>query len=161
MDDVAGTLAAARDAYRRRDWAAARERFRSARAAGELAAADLDALGDAAWWLTFTGYDLAPDAIARARSEAAGLANARFEVRDAARLQVEEPLDVVFSFDAIHDQADPAAVLERIHDALGLGAAWREQAARTMVAEAGFGGVTVHEAPGDPMNAVFATSRPA
>ena len=34
---------------------------------------------------SFTGYDLAPDAIARARSEAAGLPNARFEVRDAAR----------------------------------------------------------------------------
>jgi tetratricopeptide (TPR) repeat protein len=51
MDDVAGTLVAARDAYRRGDWAAARERFLAARAAGELAAADLDALGDAAWWL--------------------------------------------------------------------------------------------------------------
>ena len=51
MDDVAGTLTAARDAHRRRDWAGARERFLAARAAGELAAADLDALGDAAWWL--------------------------------------------------------------------------------------------------------------
>jgi SAM-dependent methyltransferase len=157
---------------------------------------------------TFTGYDLAPDAIARARSEAAGLANARFEVRDAARLEVEEPLDVVFTFDAIHDQADPAAVLERIHAALvpgglfvmveprassdlsgnldsplapflygvstlhcmtvslaaggaGLGAAWGEQMALAMLAEAGFGEVTVHEAPGDPLNGVFVTSRPA
>ena len=51
MDDVAETLAAARDAYRRRDWVDARERFLAARAAGELAATDLDALGDAAWWL--------------------------------------------------------------------------------------------------------------
>jgi SAM-dependent methyltransferase len=157
---------------------------------------------------TFTGYDLAPDAIARARSEAAGLANARFEVRDAARLEVEEPLDVVLVFDAIHDQADPAAVLARIHAALrpggifvmveprassnlednlgsptapllyamstlhcmtvslasggaGLGTAWGEQRARAMLAEAGFGEVTVHEAPGDPLNAVFVTSRPA
>ena len=157
---------------------------------------------------TFIGYDLAPDAIARARSEAAGLANARFEVRDAARLEVEEPLDVVFTFDAIHDQADPAAVLERIHAALvpgglfvmveprassdlsgnldsplapflygvstlhcmtvslaaggaGLGAAWGEQVALAMLAEAGFGEVTVHEAPGDPLNGVFVTSRPA
>ena len=157
---------------------------------------------------TFTGYDLAPDAIARARSEAAGLANARFEVRDAARLEVEEPLDVVFTFDAIHDQADPAAVLERIHAALapggvfvmvepatssdlagnldsplapflygvstlhcmtvslagggaGLGAAWGEQVALAMLAEAGFGEATVHGAPGDPLNAVFVTSRPA
>jgi SAM-dependent methyltransferase len=67
---------------------------------------------------SFTGYDLAPDAIARARSEAAGLPNACFEVRGAARLEVEEPLDVVFTFDAAHDPADPVAVLERIHAAL-------------------------------------------
>jgi trans-aconitate methyltransferase len=47
---------------------------------------------------TFVGYDLAADAIARARSEAAaaGLANARFEVRDATRLAVTEPFDAVF-----------------------------------------------------------------
>jgi DNA-binding NarL/FixJ family response regulator len=51
MDDAARRLEAARDAHRRRDWAAAREGFAAARAAGELAAADLDALGDAAWWL--------------------------------------------------------------------------------------------------------------
>ena len=37
MEDVAGVLAAARDAYRRHDWAAARDRFGAARAAGELA----------------------------------------------------------------------------------------------------------------------------
>jgi len=159
---------------------------------------------------TFVGYDLAPDAIARARSEAAaaGLGNVRFEVRDAARLAVEEPFDVVFVFDAIHDQAEPAAVLTRIHAALapggsfvmveprassnlednlgnpfapmlyatstlhcmtvslasggaGLGAAWGEQAALALLAEAGFVEVTVHEAPGDPLNAVFVTSKPA
>jgi hypothetical protein len=115
---------------------------------------------------------------------------------------------VVFTFDAVHDQADPAAVLERIHAALvpgglfvmveprvssdlagnlgnplvpflygvstlhcmtvslaadgaGLGAAWGEQTALAMLADAGFGEVTVHEAPGDPLNAVFVTSRPA
>ena len=44
MEDVAGVLDAARDAYRRHDWAGARDRFGAARAAGELAAADLDAL---------------------------------------------------------------------------------------------------------------------
>ncbi len=155
----------------------------------------------------FVGYDLADDAIARARSEAAGLANARFEVRDAARLEVSQPFDVVFSFDAVHDQAAPAAVLERIFASLvpggtfvmveprassnleenlanpmapmlyatstlhcmtvslasggaGLGAAWGEQRARAMLAEAGFADVVVHEAPGDPINAVFVASRP-
>jgi SAM-dependent methyltransferase len=157
---------------------------------------------------TFVGYDLAADAVARARSEAAaaGLGNARFEVRDAAGLTVEEPFDVVFVFDAIHDQVDPAAVLARIHAALapggtfvmveprvssdlagnlanplapllysvstlhcltvslagggaGLGAAWGEERALAMLAEAGFGDVVVHDAPGDPLNGVFVAAR--
>jgi trans-aconitate methyltransferase len=155
---------------------------------------------------TFVGYDLAADAIARARSEAAGLANVRFEVRDAARLAAEQPFDVVFVFDAIHDQVAPAAVLERICAALapggtfvmveprasshlegnlanplapllysistlhcltvslagggaGLGTAWGEELARSMLAEAGFVDVAVHEAPGDPLNAVFVATR--
>ncbi len=42
----------------------------------------------------------------------------RFEVCDAARLEVDEPFDAVFVFDAIHDQVDPVGVLERIHAAL-------------------------------------------
>jgi len=49
--DGGGVLEEARDAFRHHDWAAARERFTAARSAGELAAADLDALADAAWWL--------------------------------------------------------------------------------------------------------------
>jgi SAM-dependent methyltransferase len=156
---------------------------------------------------TFVGYDLATDAIARARSEASGVANTRFEVRDVAGLTVEEPFDVVFVFDAIHDQVAPAAVLERIYAALapggqfvmveplvssdlagnlanpmapmlyavstlhcltvslagggtGLGAGWGEERARAMLAKAGFTGVVVHDAPGDPLNAVFVASRP-
>ena len=51
MDGVGEVLEAAREAYRRRDWPGARERFAAARAAGELTATDLDALADAAWWL--------------------------------------------------------------------------------------------------------------
>jgi SAM-dependent methyltransferase len=72
---------------------------------------------------TFTGYDIAEDAIERARAEAAemGLANARFEVRDVTRLPTDPPLDAVFAFDAIHDQADPAGVLRSVHDALVAG----------------------------------------
>jgi tetratricopeptide (TPR) repeat protein len=50
VDDTE-VLEAARDAYRRHDWAGARDRFRAARAAAELAPDDLDALADAAWWL--------------------------------------------------------------------------------------------------------------
>ena len=158
---------------------------------------------------TFVGYDLAEDAIALARTEAAaaGLTNARFEVRDAARLAVEQPFDVVFVFDAIHDQVAPAEVLDRIYEALapgglfvmveprassnlednltnplapwlysvstlhcmtvsladggaGLGTVWGEQQARRMLDDAGFGDVAVHEAPGDPTNAVFVTRKP-
>lgn len=69
---------------------------------------------------TFVGYDIAEDAIARARREAseAGVDNARFEVRDAATLTVDEPFDIVFVFDAIHDQVAPAQVLRNIHDML-------------------------------------------
>jgi SAM-dependent methyltransferase len=72
---------------------------------------------------TFTGYDLDEGAIGQARDEAAaaGLANVSFEVTDAAGLTVEQPFDVVFVFDAIHDQVDPAGVLDRIHAALAPG----------------------------------------
>jgi hypothetical protein len=41
----------------------------------------------------------------------------------------------------------------------GLGAAWGEELALAMLADAGFGEVTVHEAPGDPLNAVFVASK--
>jgi len=69
---------------------------------------------------TFTGYDLDEHAIARARAEAtgAGLKNVTFEVLDVARLTVATPVDVVFVFDALHDQVDPGAMLARIHDML-------------------------------------------
>jgi hypothetical protein len=113
----------------------------------------------------------------------------------------------VFVFNAIHDQAAPAVVLQRIHDALvpggtflmneprlssnlddnmenpmapfiyavstlhclsvslaedgaGLGTAFGEMTARQLLADAGFDEVAVHDAPGDPGNAVFITHRP-
>lgn len=68
----------------------------------------------------FTGYDLCSDAIAMARHEAdvRGLSNTQFEVRDVSRLEDVEAFDLVTAFDAIHDQADPAAVLRGIHRAL-------------------------------------------
>jgi SAM-dependent methyltransferase len=69
---------------------------------------------------TFTGYDLAADAIDRARAEAAawGLTNASFEVLDVATMPTDPPSTAVFAFDAIHDQADPAGVLSRVRAAL-------------------------------------------
>jgi SAM-dependent methyltransferase len=68
----------------------------------------------------FVGYDLAPDAIERARAEAAswGLANAEFEVLDVVELPTRPPVGAAFAFDAIHDQVDPAGVLARVFAAL-------------------------------------------
>jgi trans-aconitate methyltransferase len=75
---------------------------------------------------SFTGYDIAPDAIERARDEASrwGLPNASFAVRDVAQLPADPPFGAVFAFDAVHDQADPAGVLRRVHDALEPGGAF-------------------------------------
>jgi SAM-dependent methyltransferase len=158
---------------------------------------------------TFIGYDLDDEAVERGRSEAAerGLSNVTFEVCDVAGLRVDEPFDVVFVFDALHDQADPTGVLARIHGALvpggtlvmkeprvssnlednignpaaplvysvstlhcmtvslahggaGLGTAFGEQVARRLIAEAGFVDLVVHEAPGDPIDAVYVASTP-
>jgi SAM-dependent methyltransferase len=68
----------------------------------------------------FAGLDLSAEAIAAARTEAAeqGLRNVRFEVRDVADLDREGAFDLVTAFDAIHDQAEPAAVLAAIARAL-------------------------------------------
>ncbi len=67
----------------------------------------------------FAGFDLSPEAIAWARSEAEtrGLENLRFEVRDASdfdKTAEPEAFDLVTTFDAIHDQARPQAVLRGI-----------------------------------------------
>lgn len=69
---------------------------------------------------SFVGFDLAEDAIAAADAEAAayGLGNVRFERRDVATIDEVAVYDVVFAFDAIHDQADPARVLRNIRRSL-------------------------------------------
>ncbi|MGQ0843110.1 MAG: class I SAM-dependent methyltransferase [Sporichthyaceae bacterium] len=69
---------------------------------------------------TFVGFDFAADAVEAARAEAAsmGLTNVAFEVHDVTALPTDPPFDVVFAFDAIHDQRDPAAVLAAIHAVL-------------------------------------------
>jgi 2-polyprenyl-3-methyl-5-hydroxy-6-metoxy-1,4-benzoquinol methylase len=68
----------------------------------------------------FTGYDISEEAIARARTEAqeSGTTNVRFEVKDAASLDEVGRYDLITTFDAIHDQAKPAKVLEGIANAL-------------------------------------------
>jgi 2-polyprenyl-3-methyl-5-hydroxy-6-metoxy-1,4-benzoquinol methylase len=68
----------------------------------------------------FTGYDFSAEAIGVARKGAAeaGVSNLRFEIADVAQIDAEGTFDVAFSFDAIHDQADPEAVLANVHRAL-------------------------------------------
>jgi 2-polyprenyl-3-methyl-5-hydroxy-6-metoxy-1,4-benzoquinol methylase len=71
----------------------------------------------------FTGLDFSEEAIAAGAQEAArlGLTNATFESHNLAGPGMAEKratYDVITVFDAIHDQAQPARVLENIHRAL-------------------------------------------
>ncbi len=68
----------------------------------------------------FVGYDFSEEAIARARAEARelGTTNVRFEVKDAAKLDEEASYDLITTFDVVHDQARPAAVLKGIANGL-------------------------------------------
>ena len=50
-----------------------------------------------------------------------GLSNARFVVLDVTHLPDEPQFDLITSFDAIHDQRDPATALRRIAAALAPG----------------------------------------
>lgn len=68
----------------------------------------------------FTGYDFSQETIDRA-NETAGkrlLSNVQFEVRDVSVLGDVNRFDLITAFDAIHDQAKPAAVLANISQAL-------------------------------------------
>jgi 2-polyprenyl-3-methyl-5-hydroxy-6-metoxy-1,4-benzoquinol methylase len=153
---------------------------------------------------SFVGYDFSEEAITVARADAAakGLTNVRFELRDVADLTGTGPFDFMTAFDAIHDQAQPAAVLDGVaralapdgvflmvdirassnphenvgipaaaflygisllhcmtvslaQDGAGLGAAWGEQTATTMLHEAGFGQVNVCAVDGDFVNSYY------
>jgi 2-polyprenyl-3-methyl-5-hydroxy-6-metoxy-1,4-benzoquinol methylase len=68
----------------------------------------------------FTGIDFSEESLAvgAAEAKALGLTNASFEQADVAALDVAEKYDVITVFDAIHDQAQPAQVLQNIHRAL-------------------------------------------
>ena len=67
-----------------------------------------------------TGFDFSDAGIAAARREAEhkGLANARFEKRDAARLGETSRFDFITTFDSVHDQARPDLMLAGIAAAL-------------------------------------------
>jgi SAM-dependent methyltransferase len=149
----------------------------------------------------FTGIDFSEEGLAAGVAEAArlGLTNALFEAHDVAELDIAEAYDVITAFDAIHDQAQPTAVLRNIYWALrpggvflmvdvkassrlednigvplqaylytvstmhcmsvslafdgeGVGTVWGRQLATSMLADAGFGEVTVGEIESDLIN---------
>ncbi len=64
----------------------------------------------------FTGFDFSEEGIAAARKEAntGGLANAFFEVADIPAIEGGDRFDLVTTFDAVHDQADPAGMLATV-----------------------------------------------
>ncbi len=68
----------------------------------------------------FAGYDFSDEGItdARLEAEAQELKNIRFEIRDAAAIGETATYDLITSFDAIHDQANPAGMLSSIESAL-------------------------------------------
>ena len=71
----------------------------------------------------FTGIDLSPEAIGKARAEASekGLGNIEFIVRDLTGFEATAKtgeFDLITTFDAVHDQARPLDVLKGIHRAL-------------------------------------------
>jgi ubiquinone/menaquinone biosynthesis C-methylase UbiE len=68
----------------------------------------------------FTGCDFSEQGVAAGQAEAAqlGLHNAHFDYRDVATLTISSQYDLITAFDAIHDQAQPAAVLQGIARAL-------------------------------------------
>ncbi|HEY6646899.1 MAG TPA: class I SAM-dependent methyltransferase [Mycobacterium sp.] len=149
----------------------------------------------------FTGIDFSDEGLAVGAAEAnsLGLTNAKFVAADVTNLDSAETYDVITVFDAIHDQAQPARVLQNIYralrpggvflmvdikassnlednigvplssfkytvstmhcmsvslglDGVGLGTVWGQQLATSMLADAGFGEVTVSEIESDPFN---------
>ena len=68
----------------------------------------------------FTGVDLSAQAIAAGRAEVASrdVRNVTLVQADAAELWLEDTYHLITAFDAIHDQARPARVLERVYAAL-------------------------------------------
>jgi SAM-dependent methyltransferase len=68
---------------------------------------------------TFIGYDYHPESVrvAAERAEAAGVANAKFEVADATGYE-EKQFDLVAFFDCLHDMGDPVGTMKHTRAAL-------------------------------------------
>jgi len=74
----------------------------------------------------FVGMDFSAEAVGRARAEAQawGLSNATFQEQDAAQLDGSQTFAFITTFDAVHDQAHPQAMVNGIHKALDAGGYW-------------------------------------
>lgn len=68
----------------------------------------------------FVGYDLCEDAFADTAKQAQSLrlTNIEFQARDLRSFHEPESFDLITTFDAVHDQADPQALLDGIYRAL-------------------------------------------
>ena len=68
----------------------------------------------------FTGWDFSEEGIAAATADAQrlGLRNTTFAVKDVSTIDGSQKFDFICVFDAIHDQAQPARVLQGIADSL-------------------------------------------
>ena len=68
----------------------------------------------------FVGYDLSKETIdwANAEVQRLELGNITFQVLDAAQIVERDRYDLIFTFDAVHDQAQPHVVLQNIYQAL-------------------------------------------
>lgn len=77
----------------------------------------------------FVGYDLGEDAIRYAEGAArgAGLTNIRFEARDLTGYDERERFDFITTFDAVHDQKDPAGLVHGLFGALKPGGVYLMQ----------------------------------
>jgi 2-polyprenyl-3-methyl-5-hydroxy-6-metoxy-1,4-benzoquinol methylase len=75
---------------------------------------------------TFVGFDIAEEALAVGRAEAGewGLSNAEFRVHDAADLADVGSFDLVTTFDAVHDQVDPVAMVRGVFNMVKPGGYW-------------------------------------
>ena len=68
----------------------------------------------------FNGYDFSSEAIQNAKNESEnlGISNTVFEKKDVSNFSEAKQFDLITAFDAIHDQANPAKVLQNIFDSL-------------------------------------------
>lgn len=77
----------------------------------------------------FVGYDLCADTIEAATHKAAGLGlgNVTFAVQDMALFDARERFDFITTFDAVHDQKQPAALIRKLQQALKPGGVYLMQ----------------------------------